>query len=220
MGSLSAELLKKADTIDKYQSACQRDALNARARIGCDYVPWHDQSQGYKAQKIVGSGYHIVIMNPSADAGLPHTRATNLICIPAFFPQERLQETLQHEMIHVNQRENEERWKEQLIQQGWSPVSEWEAIASIPQEHLRRCRLNPDTISCRFQAWGNRYVPLPLFIRDDKPSLKETVVKWYDLEDERLRSDPPISYTKRYGKVGMSSQEHPFELWAYSNESK
>jgi hypothetical protein len=212
---MSAELLQRADTIDKYQTACQRDALNARARLGCDYVPWHDQSEAYKAQKIVGSGYHIIIMNPSADAGLPHTRAPNLICIPAGYPQHRLQDTLRHEMIHVNQREQAERWKEQLVQEGWSPVTEWEAVTRIPSEHLRRCRLNPDTLACRFQAWGNRYVPLPLFVRDDKPSLKETVVKWYDLEDERLRSDPPISFTKRYGNVESSSQEHPFELWAY-----
>jgi hypothetical protein len=94
-------------------------------------------------------------------------------------------------------------------------VSEWDAVRKIPQEHLRSIRLNPDTLACRFQAWEGRYIPLPLFVREDKPSLQETVVRWYDLEDEKLRHDPPTSFVKRYGNVGKSAQEHPFELWAY-----
>jgi hypothetical protein len=209
-------LLQQADFIDKYRSACQRDGINQRARRECDYVPWHDQSEGYDAQKIIGSQYRVIIMNPSADAGLPHTRAPNLICIPAMYPQQKLYDTLQHEMIHVHQRLEPEVWAERLVKEGWSPVSEWEAVRRIPQEHLRRVRLNPDTLACRFQAWEGRYVPLPLFVREDKPSLQETVVRWYDLEDEVMRHDPPITFIKRYGQVEKSAQEHPFELWAYN----
>jgi hypothetical protein len=213
---MERELLQKADSLDSYETACKRDALNARARRGCDYVPWHDQSLAYTAQKTVGSGCHVIIMNPSADAGLPHTRAPNIICIPAEFKKEKLYDTLRHELIHIHQREYPSLWEEQLVREGWAPISDWDAIKQIPQEHLRRCRLNPDTLACRFQAWGRRYVALPLFVREDKPSLRETVVRWYDLEDEKLREDPPESYIKRYGKVDKSSQEHPFELWAYN----
>ncbi len=208
-------LLEQADQLDKYQWACQRDAMNARARRLCDYVAWHDQSEGYEAQKTIGSQYRIIIMNPSAEAGLPHTRAPNLICIPAHYPKKNLYHTLHHEMIHVSQRENDVEWSQRLVQEGWAPVSEWDAVRQIPQEHLRRVRLNPDTIACRFQAWGGRYVPLPLFVREDKPSLHETEVRWFDLEDQKLRQDPPQTFIKRYGTVGKSSQEHPFELWAY-----
>jgi hypothetical protein len=218
MASLAAELLQKANELDNYQTAFTKDALNARARRNCDYIPWHDQTDAKKIQQTLGNKYHIIIMNPSADGGLPHTRAPNIICIPAHFPKERLQETLQHEMIHIDQRENAERWREQLLQQGWVPLTEWEAISKIPKEYIRRCRLNPDTIACRFQAWEGRYVPLPLFVREDKPSLRETTVRWYDLKEEKLHLDPPQSFVKRYGNVSSSSQEHPFELWAYSGE--
>lgn len=217
---METEWLRQADQLDSYQTACQRDGLNRRARINCQYIPWHDQAEAYKWQKNMGSDYRIVIMNPSADGGLPHTRAPNLICIPAYYPHEKYAHTLQHELVHIHQRQNPDLWKEQCVREGWAPMSEWDAVRQIPKEHLQRCRLNPDTLSCRFQAWEARYVPLPLFVREDKPSLRETVVRWYDLEDERLRFDPPLSYVKRYGNVDKSSQEHPFELWAYNQESK
>jgi hypothetical protein len=211
-------VLEQADRLDNYQTACQRDALNARARRQCDYVPWHDQSDGYAIQKTVGSSVHVIIMNPSADAGMPHTRAPNVICFPAYFSKERLPETLHHEMIHIYQRQNPEAWKERLVMEGWSPVSEWDAVQKIPREHLQRVRLNPDTIACRFQAWEGRYVPLCLFEREDKPNLRETTVRWFDLENGKLRHDPPNTLIRRYGQISKSAQEHPFELWAYSND--
>lgn len=211
-------VLEQADLLDNYRTACQRDVLNARARRSCDYVPWHDQSEAYQIQKTIGSQTHVIIMNPSADGGLPHTRAPNVICIPAYFPKERLSETLHHEMIHIHQRQNPDIWKERLVEEGWAPVSEWDAVRKIPREHLQRVRLNPDTIACRFQAWEGRYVPLPLFEREDKPSLRETTVRWFDLEDGKIRHDPPVSLIQRYGRIDKSSQEHPFELWAYTAE--
>jgi hypothetical protein len=80
---------------------------------------------------------------------------------------------------------------------------------------VKRCRLNPDTFDARFWAFQGRYVPLPLFVREDKPELRDILVRWWDLRERRLQSQPPESFVQKYGKLDVSSAEHPYELWAY-----
>jgi hypothetical protein len=75
--------------------------------------------------------------------------------------------------------------------------------------------LNPDTYYAGFWAWEGRHIPLPIFVREDRPNLRDIVVRWYDQEEGVVKMSPPTSYTKRYGKVTASEAEHPFELFAY-----
>ena len=207
------ELLQQAEQEDGYRSWCKRDHLNTLARSQTVYVPWHDQSDAIKYERLINNKARCVIMNPTADGGMPHTRGSNVICIPAHWSPSSIESTLRHEMIHIYQKRYPSLWKEKLLEEGW------QADVQIPRDTARRCRINPDTLQNRFCAWEGRYVPLPLFVREDRPSLREIQIRWYDLEEQRIHLDPPFSFIKRYGSLSDSAMEHPYELIAYHRET-
>jgi len=204
--------LELAERIDGYQEMCKRDSVNSAARARCSYTLWNDQSLALEAKALLSSwksgSVDVVVLNPSAEGGMPHTRAGSLICIPAYHTG--LEETLRHEMVHIQQRAEPGLWKMKMELEGWKAVEE----AVIPEVWRRRCRLNPDTCADRWFSWQGRYVPLPLFVREDKPDLRDIVVRWYDIE-EGIVQTTPSSFSRRYGTLSASSMEHPYELWAY-----
>jgi hypothetical protein len=185
--------LNRAEIIDSYRQKCGNNDLNARARERCSYIPWTDP---HSFSSYALEGETIVTMHPSADGGMPHTRPPATICLPAYFPESRLEETLKHERIHL---------------EGWSPVEEEE----IPEEYRKKCRINPDTCWSPFWAWNGRYVPLPFFVREDKPEMNQIAVRWYDLDTDELSTVTPFTLVKKYGTLQSHSLEHPFELMAY-----
>jgi len=204
--------LALAEKLDRFQEMCKRDSVNAAARSRCSYTLWNDQSLAVQAKTLLsklGASVEVVVMNPSAEGGMPHTRAGPLICIPAYHTS--FEETLRHELVHIQQRKEPALWKMKMEVEGWKAVGE----AEIPDIWRRRCRLNPDTCAARWFAWQGRYVPLPLFVREDKPDLRDVVVRWFDMQEGIVQSSPPSSFLKKYGDLGASSMEHPYELWAY-----
>lgn len=208
--------LALAEREDGYEAMCKRDPVNAAARARCSYTLWNDQSLAVEAKAFLqslqnGRGVDVVVLNPSAEGGMPHTRAGPLICIPAYHTG--LEETLRHEMVHIQQRREPALWKMKVAIDGWKPVGD----SAIPEVWRRRCRLNPDTCAARWFSWKGRYVPLPLFVREDKPDLRDVVVRWFDIEEGVVQSSPPLSFSKRYGELGTSSMEHPYELYAYKS---
>lgn len=217
----SQQLLQNANEQDQYNTLCQNDRCNRLARVSCFYTPWPTQTEALNIlQHIKDPDVKVVILHPSADGGMPHTRASNIICLPAYYPQENYNHTLHHELIHIDQRKNPKKWHDRLLKDGWAPITEEEARKEIPIEYLQRCRYNPDTIHARFWAWEGRYIPLPLFIREDKPNLREIVVRWWDLEKGVLRIDHPTSLLQKIDKKyhTFASLEHPYELYAYQGE--
>jgi len=200
------EWLQLAESLDGYQAACKASDVNRIARRFCQYIPWPDQSEAP-----IVKGAKVIILTPSADGGMPHTRAGNLICLPAYFPSDKLPETLRHEQVHLDQRNRPVAWRQRLLEEGWSPVEESE----LPSDWVRRCRLNPDTFAARWWAWEGRYVPLPVFVREDKPDLRDIEVRWYDRQGGRVNAEPPASFIRRFGRVNPSQMEHPYELHAY-----
>jgi hypothetical protein len=212
-----SQLLSVAESIDGYNNLCKKDTINALARSRCSYTVWNDQSLAVKAKSFLrNKSVDVVILNPSAEGGMPHTRGDSLICIPAYHSERSLEETLMHEMIHIEQKQQPALWRMKMELEGWKAIDE----GVIPEIWRRRVRLNPDTCSARWFAWRGRYVPLPLFVREDKPDLRDIVVRWYDIEEGIVKSSPPSSFSKQYGELGISSLEHPYELWAYQNQSK
>lgn len=215
---LATSLLHKADQFDGYRRSCEKDWMNRTAREGTSYRPWHDQSFA-KEVTSKQSDIHCIILDPSADGGMPHTRAPNIVCIPAYYPKENLDTLLRHEMTHIYQRQNTYEWISKCEKEGWMHVEDTSAEREIPIEYRRRCRFNPDTLYARWMAWEGRYIPLPLFIREDAPKLRDVSIRWWDMRERRLLNDPPLSYRKRYGStVSAAAQEHPFELMAYRVE--
>jgi len=210
--------IEKAENSDKYLEICRNSPINARARARCSYTLWNDQSLAKTAKSFLDDieGVEVAIMNPSAEGGMPHTRAPALICLPAYFPESKLKETLDHELIHISQRRQPSLWAKRAEMDGWLAVAD----STIPDEWRNRCRLNPDTVAARFFAWQGRHVPLPLFVREDKPDLRDIVVRWYDIKEGIVKSAIPSSFTRKYGALDNNALEHPYELWAYDGSSK
>jgi len=223
--SLAQEALDNAEALDGYRAACAGSPMNAAARADHIYAPsFLDRATLDKLYKCMAEvplvkTMNVVVVNSSADNGYPHTRPHSVICMPKStilsMPSEELKDTLCHEAIHIHQRRNAELWRSVCKKDGWTPIG----TSKIPFEFLMRCRLNPDTfLPQRFWAWEEYNVPLPLFTREDKPTLGAVQIKWLDMRNFTLYTDPPPSFVKRYGNP--SQPEHPFELLAVELASK
>lgn len=194
--------LDYAESIDFFVQQTKRDQLNALARANLSYTPMNHKTQLWLDTEIIS-------MHPTAEAGLPHTRPPNYICLPVYYPESLKAETLAHEYIHIDQRRRLSHWNYHFKQEGWTPMD----TSEIPQRWLSRCRMNPDTIDQRFWAWKDRYVPLPLYEREDKPDLRQVVVQWWDRDTGMRQPEAPRSFQERYGRL-PSQPEHPRELAA------
>ena len=197
--------LRKAESIDHFEEKVHNDPLNALARKSLFYGPAVSSSQ----PEPWSLGTEIITMHPTAEAGLPHTRPPNLICMPQWFPEERKQQILLHEYVHIDQRKRRSLWDTYFEKEGWTPILESE----LPERMVRRCRMNPDTIDSRFWAWEGQHVPLPLFEREDKPELRQVTVQWYDMKSGIRQPQAPRRFVERYGSF-PSQPEHPRELSA------
>lgn len=195
------DLLQTAEALDTYRYSCSQNQQNQLARSSHSYSLMNSdvRSAPYNAK--------IVQLHPTADAGLPHTRPPNLICVPAYYPLNN--ETLLHELLHLHQRNHTYEWDAKFAAQGWSVFPE----QTIPERWKRRCRLNPDTLEKRFYSWENQWVPLPMFEREDKPDLRQCVVRWWDQKSGSLLSEPPASFVSAFGK-NHPQPEHPREVSA------
>ena len=210
------EALARAESIDGYRAACAASPLNAAARSSHIYAPSFlepDELQllyDTMAKVPLTRTMDVVILDSSAENGYPHTRPKALVCMPASsIDPESLAETLCHEAIHIHQRRNVQQWSAACIKDGWWPAP----IGQIPAKFRERCRLNPDTFSQQqFWTWQNYYIPLPLFVREDNPTLGGVHIKWMDTRNSTLFSDPPASFVERYGTPPQP--EHPYELLA------
>lgn len=194
--------LNQAESLDHFFKKIAEDPVNQLARERLSYFPINNSSEPFIGNTV------IVTMHPTAEAGMPHTRPPNIICMPQWFPEHKKQETLLHEYIHIHQRQHVDRWNTFFQKEGWSRVDPYE----LPTRFVKRCRMNPDTIDQPFWQWKDRYVPLPLFERQDKPDLRQVVVYWYDREEGTLIPEAPSSFLERYGSPSQS--EHPREISA------
>uniref|UniRef100_A0A6C0JVD6 DUF4157 domain-containing protein n=1 Tax=viral metagenome TaxID=1070528 RepID=A0A6C0JVD6_9ZZZZ len=211
-------VLDIADGIDGYITACNGSFSNFQARKAYKYELSNiskkaEQSLSAAVQSIpLLKGCEMVILDSSADAGFPHTRAPKHVCLPASMcseepASERFKETLLHEAIHIHQRRNRGMWQVFLKRSKWTPVLE----GTIPEQYFDSIRLNPDTIGTPFYAFNGQHVPLPLF-PPSGGTLKNTEVKWFDIKAGTLFHEPPKEFVKLYGKVHQP--EHPYEIYA------
>lgn len=218
--SPAADTLAAAEAADGYRAAIAASPLNAAARAKDRYVP--SFLEPADAQRLEAEVHKIrllddtitLILDSSADAGYPHTRAPNIICLPAAnaaatTSTASLAETLRHEAIHIHQRRNPDFWRAAAKADGWEPATS----SQLPLDLLQRCRLNPDTFHTPFWSWDGRWIPLPLFQRDLQPTLGGVEISWWDLQREALYPSPPSPFSDRYGPK-PSQPEHPYELLA------
>jgi hypothetical protein len=194
--------LRQAESLDNFFAGVQQNPINRRARENLSYLPVQNFTEPWLGNT------EIVTMNPTAEAGMPHTRPPNIICMPQWFPETKKAETLAHEYVHIHQRQNVDRWNQYFQKEGWSRMDPYE----LPERFVSRCRMNPDTIDQPFWSWKQRYVPLPLFEREDRPQLRDVVVQWYDTETGVRQPQAPRLFLEKYGSAPQP--EHPRELAA------
>lgn len=220
------QLLEEAEQLDGYRRAIAASAPNAYARRHHSYTPFFVEEDAARfLQKEVDAipllaDTDIIVMNPTADEGYPHTRAANLVAIPSKIITEsspaKLAETLRHEAMHIDQRRRPYVWAAACMERGWWPVPP----AQIPPAARTRCRINPDTMHPQpFWAWEGYHVPLPLFSSEHPSSLGDIVIKWLDTRSQTLYKDPPSSFLSTYGSA-PSQPEHPYELLAVDAAEK
>jgi len=202
------KLLEEAEAHDGYLEAIEKNDINRRARETFVYAPYKgsifniNQNDNQFPQGI------IITMMPSAEAGFPHTRGKNIICIPAYYPQERLPSLVIHERIHLDQ-------KAHRIQYDNFYKTHWgfkENTYKIPENILNLVRINPDTIGWPTYIWRDTWIPICLFQREDKPNMRECSYCWYNPRGGVLLKSMPPAWRDFFGDVGQS--EHPNELSA------
>lgn len=217
------QLLDLAERDDGYRASIEASVPNRLAREGQEYTPFfvgpsaaQRLSEEMDAIELLGDA-NIIVMHPSAESGMPHTRPRNIVCMPASYVEtagrNELADTLRHEAIHVHQRNNPKRWDTFCRREGWEPVQD--PVQQIPQQYRLACRLNPDTFRAPhpFWAWDGAYVTLPILIPKPQPTLRDCEIRWLDLRAQRIVAEPPPSFQKRYGRQ-PPQPEHPYELFA------
>lgn len=214
------DYLATAEALDGYRAACRKNAMNWAARDGQGYEMATLSEKAEHFLQIVADaipileGSEIVILNPEADNGFPHTRPPNYICLPASNCREKeatkeFRITLAHEAIHVHQRMRPELWRRFVEKEGWS----WVPTETVPAEFRERTRINPDTMACPFWAWESYMVPMPLFRPYRRPTLANAEIEWLDMRSGTLFKDAPRTFLAKYG-AQIHQPEHPYEIYA------
>lgn len=141
--------LSEAEKIDNYILSIQDSFINKEARQYCKYKQDTNNFlltniKKYIKQYQIFNDVDIILLDPSAENGYPHTRPNNIICIPsnASFPD--LEITLFHEVVHIHQRNNKILWNDFLLRNSWMPFD------GVPQRWREKCRLNPDTLYSQY----------------------------------------------------------------------
>lgn len=151
----------------------------------------------------------VVWMDPTADGGLPHTRPPNLVCLPLSIGDSDLGSTLEHERIHVSQRQNPEAWR-QSLESVWD-FRPWSG--ALPADLELRRRINPDLLPFPLYIWRKEWVPVMLFRSLRPESLRDAELAWFHDPSRTLHREAPPGWKEFFGEGVWN--EHPMEIAAY-----
>lgn len=160
------------------------------------------------------SSINLCFLEPSSDNGLPHTRGTgvtSIICLPHFFLWKPNPTTMLHELIHISQKHEPERWWA-WYKKTWK-LAPLEDENRIPERFRAIVRRNPDILDNPFVVWNDRYVPMTVFTNPASPDLQETQRGFYDLVRGTWVWESPPGWDAMVG-VGFND-EHPHEIAAH-----
>ena len=218
--------LAAAEGADFYRGSCADSRPNAAARrahvyesyaYSMDYQIVLDATcsaaKKYLPQRLLTDlgAVDIIVMYPSADGGMPHTRPDCLICLPyqATMPSA---ETLEHELWHIHQRMYPTYWATAL-KAAWS-YEPW--TGSIPRHLEENRRYNPDTIATPLWCWRGTWVPVPVFRYPSAPELGAAVTWFYNVKTGVTHHEVPADVAAFFGERQPAAVlEHPYETAAY-----
>jgi hypothetical protein len=156
---------------------------------------------------------HIVYLDGRSDAGLPHTRGKHGIALPVFLLWNPRQSTLEHEVVHLSQKQYKSKWWA-FYRKHWDFREASAAeFMSIPVKWRDRRRINPDTLGNPYTVWSNRFIPLSVFINEMSPKLTACKRGFWDLKMSQWTWEPPSGWVDLFGS-GFND-EHPNEIAAH-----
>ena len=210
------ELLFYCESRDKYRWSLNE--INKKARAA-PYVVWRtsvkEAPDGFTFKlpcPYDTSVYtNIVYLDPKSDAGLPHTRGQYTICLPGYMAWDPNFRTLHHEVIHLSQKQNLEKWW-RWYNDHW----QFEVLGSgptVPAKWRMIQRQNPDTLDSPLVVWRKRYVPLTVFSTPSSPDLRICKRGFYDLKMNQFVWECPPGWVEMFGE-GFND-EHPHEIAAH-----
>lgn len=166
------------------------------------------------ADRVGSQPYKIEIVDSSCESGLPHTINAETIRMPEGYSQERWATTVEHEKIHLLQRQHPHLWA-LWYEKLWNFRITNMAPASdprIPQELLKKRRQNPDIEHKPYAVWKNRYWSFAAFTSDKPTSLLEAKTVWWDQETGEILTGAPPGFSEFFGSPAQD--EHPHEIAA------
>jgi len=155
----------------------------------------------------------VAYLDGRSDAGLPHTRGLKGIALPVFLVWHPSNKTIQHEIVHLSQKQNPQRWWA-WYQDVWNfrPAKE-EEFMGIPLRWRSRRRINPDTLRTPYTIWQDRWIPLSVFVNENEPDLRYCKRGFWDCKLSQWTWEPPSDWVKTFG-FGFND-EHPNEIAAH-----
>jgi len=155
----------------------------------------------------------LVYLHPSSDSGLPHTRGKTGIAMPIFLQWEPSEKTMQHELVHLSQKQFEGKWFS-FYERVWKfRRATEEELLSIPLRWRARRRINPDTLGSPYMVWRDRYIALSVFTSEEKPDLRFCKRGFWDLKMTQWTWEEPPGWVDLFAR-GFND-EHPNEIAAH-----
>lgn len=155
----------------------------------------------------------VVYLDGRSDAGLPHTRGKTGIALPVYLLWNPSESTLDHELVHLSQKQFSERWLHWYkIYWNFRPAKEAEFL-SIPMRWRSKRRINPDTLGNPYMVWSDRYIPLSVFLSETDPDLRKCQRGFWDLKMSQWTWEEPPGWVRTFG-IGFND-EHPNEIAAH-----
>jgi hypothetical protein len=222
--SASINLLENAEAIDEYIETISKSQWNRKARNNLvEWIPieaplyWKEfLSTGEFPKWTEGLEINIICAPPEAEDGMPHTRPNFIICIPFNYSNDvnTFRKMIIHELVHILQRMYYTQFMK-FIELEWDyRLMTREEFSRLPEHLLIRRRINPDTFSCPFLIWKERWVPLIIFNEHiEGPRLKSTYLLWWNIQTNTGFINEPYIWKEYFGRVSQS--EHPFEIMAW-----
>lgn len=217
-GKSATDDLAYAESLDNYLERVAKSPINAYVRRGTNYKPTLHTVNRFVPNEKNGlwPNGQVIWMTDEADGGLPHTRPSRYICLPASLPEKDLARTLTHERIHLSQRQKTKTWLSMLAKAWGFSVYH----GTLPEKLTSMQRLNPDLIMFPTMMWKETYVPYAIFKSSKPSSLSDIKVVWFDVQTRTVHDNPPKGWNDFFGVIPQG--EHPFEIAAYilTSESK
>lgn len=211
-------MLERWEREDSYYSGMSKSFagdLNKKARkypyVGASET--EVSSMIVKTDVPINGPINIVYLDGRSDAGFPHTRGMNGIALPIFLLWHPSEKTIQHELVHLSQKQYSERWWA-WYKRVWNfRLATEKELLSISEKWRRRRRINPDTLGIQYAVWRDRYIPLNVFISEDSPDIRYCKRGFWDLQMTQWTWDAPPGWETTFGR-GFND-EHPNEIAAH-----